>query len=292
LFATYFTFLQFCDTIVRIRKRRLMTKKRTYYFSHDTNARYDEKISAIRARYPRTGYGDWWILIEILANTENHKIQINTFTWSALALQMQCSADEVREFVEFCAQCNLLVLSEAEFYSPSLMRRMFKRNEVARHRKEAAQKRWEDEICDSESQILDAKKPDFAKTDIKNDKTDEVFAKPDAKERKEKESTDEKKKNKKEISRADKTAFGEYQNVWLTPDEHDKLILLYGEAGIKERIENMSSAIAAAPSKYKYENFYAAINNWERRRNPTFTVKKSVVSMKENSKDYTDIGGW
>ena len=56
--------------------------------------------------------------------------------------------------------------------------------------------------------------------------------------------------------------YGEFQNVKLTEEEYKKLIDKFGEAGVKERIENLSSGIAS--KGYKYKSHYATILNWER----------------------------
>jgi len=55
----------------------------------------------------------------------------------------------------------------------------------------------------------------------------------------------------------------EYPNVKLTKEEYDKLKEQFGEAGAKDRIENLSLYIASKGDKYK--NHYATILNWERR---------------------------
>jgi hypothetical protein len=41
--------------------------KDAYYFSHDTNARNDPKIAAMRQSYGVEGYGLYWIVVEMLA---------------------------------------------------------------------------------------------------------------------------------------------------------------------------------------------------------------------------------
>ena len=51
--------------------------------------------------------------------------------------------------------------------------------------------------------------------------------------------------------------------VLLTKDEHQKLIKRFGEAGTKDRIENLDGYIGSKGAKYK--SHYLTILNWERR---------------------------
>ncbi|GAJ18569.1 unnamed protein product, partial [marine sediment metagenome] len=57
--------------------------------------------------------------------------------------------------------------------------------------------------------------------------------------------------------------YSEYPNVnKITKEEHQKLIEKFGEAGAKDRVENLSLYIASKGDKYK--NHYATILAWEK----------------------------
>lgn len=68
-----------------------------------------------------------------------------------------------------------------------------------------------------------------------------------------------KKRNKKE---EDKKPYGEYQNVFLTDEEYQKLHDEYPDADA--RIEELSGAISQYG--YKYVSHFATIRNWARRK--------------------------
>jgi len=63
--------------------------KETYYFSHDYNARTDEKIKLLIRKHGLKGYGIFWAIIEDLYNNAN-----------ALRLDCEGIAFELREDVE------------------------------------------------------------------------------------------------------------------------------------------------------------------------------------------------
>lgn len=122
-------------------------KNGAYYFSHDLNARNDPKILILRSVYGMEGYGRYWVLIEMLREQSDFKIMLSPHIWNALALQMQCKADAVKEFVEFCINDACLLASDGKaFWSPSLVRRMGAignaKNVKSERAKKAAEARW------------------------------------------------------------------------------------------------------------------------------------------------------
>jgi phage replication O-like protein O len=60
-----------------------------------------------------------------------------------------------------------------------------------------------------------------------------------------------------------KDIYGEFQNVKLTKEEYDKLVIKFGEIIAKEKIENLSGYIASVGKKYS--NHYATILTWSRK---------------------------
>ena len=63
----------------------------------------------------------------------------------------------------------------------------------------------------------------------------------------------------------DKKTYGEFENVMLKDIEYKKLVDKFGEAGTKERIENLSSGIES--KGYRYNSHYATILTWDRKDN-------------------------
>lgn len=126
-------------------------EKDAYYFPHDCNARNDPKILALRSVFGAEGYGVYWMLIEILREQPDYKLQVTKYLYHTLAMQMQVQKEHLQEIVEAC--CNefvegdspLLVNDGQYIYSASLLRRMDKVDDISRARREAARKRWEKE---------------------------------------------------------------------------------------------------------------------------------------------------
>jgi len=129
--------------------------KDAYWFSHDSNARHDPKICALRSVYGSEGYGWFWIIIEILREQKDYKLSINNkYGFDALAMQMQCSSNAVEEFINACvndftdSEGNGLFQTDQKYiWSDSLIERMKEMEEKKQQRiekaKEAAKARWD-----------------------------------------------------------------------------------------------------------------------------------------------------
>lgn len=118
--------------------------KDVYYFSHDCNARNDEKILAMRSVYGLEGYAMYFMIIEILREQNEYKLEINKYTWSTLAMQMHTSSENVHKFVDDCVnEFQLFVIEDNFLYSKSLIKRMGLFKEISEIRSKAAKKRWE-----------------------------------------------------------------------------------------------------------------------------------------------------
>lgn len=118
--------------------------KDVYYFSHDCNARNDEKILAMRSVYGLEGYAMYFMIIEILREQSEYKLEITKYIWSALAMQMHTDASKVQNFVNDCInEFHLFVQKEGYLYSESLLKRMSLFKEVSETRSKAAKSRWE-----------------------------------------------------------------------------------------------------------------------------------------------------
>jgi hypothetical protein len=101
-----------------------MTKD-ALYFRHDSNARTDPKIRALIKKYGMTGYGRFWVIIEMLRDQHAYKMEDEDFNWEALAEQMLCETKEVKAFVDDCVnKFKLFTQEDGYFYSLSLIARM------------------------------------------------------------------------------------------------------------------------------------------------------------------------
>lgn len=118
--------------------------KDVYYFSHDCNARNDEKILAMRSVYGLEGYAMYFMIVEILREQNDYKLKITKYIWNTLAMQMHTEASKVQKFVDDCvSEFQLFEVSDNFLYSKSLIKRMGLFKEISEIRSKAAKKRWE-----------------------------------------------------------------------------------------------------------------------------------------------------
>ncbi|MCU6798026.1 DUF4373 domain-containing protein [Paenibacillus sp. WQ 127069] len=118
--------------------------KDAYYFSHDSNARVDPKILAMRGVYGAAGYGWYWILIEMMRDEGTHKLGMQSkYAFHAFASQMQCEPQISEQFIKDCInEFSLFKSDESHFWSESLLRRMTRKEEKSEKARKSAEARW------------------------------------------------------------------------------------------------------------------------------------------------------
>jgi len=112
--------------------------KDAYYFSHDANAHTDPKILKLRMALGWEGYGLYWAIIENLRNQENYCICESEFMF--LTLSLAIDEAKLKQMLSKCLEVNLLEISEGKVFSPSLLRRMERADEIRNKRKIAGAK--------------------------------------------------------------------------------------------------------------------------------------------------------
>lgn len=118
--------------------------KDSVYFSHDSNARRDPKILALRSVYGMEGYGWYWTLIEILREQPGYKLSIDSkYAYKAIAMELECDEEAATKFVQDCIkEFGLFASDEENFWSESLLRRMEIKEVKSTKAREAALARW------------------------------------------------------------------------------------------------------------------------------------------------------
>lgn len=123
-----------------------MHVKNSHYFSHDSNARGDPKIMALISKYGMSGYGRYWVIVEILSEQSGYKLKYCNWSIEALALAMQHSVEEAKVFIDDCIENIELFKCDGEyFWSESLARRMKLKEQKVEQAKKAANARWSKE---------------------------------------------------------------------------------------------------------------------------------------------------
>lgn len=119
-------------------KEQVTPRKEAYYFSHDSNARNDEKILSMRMELGMEGYGIYWAIIEKMR--ENIDYQCSN-DYKVIAFDLRVDETTVKKVVE---NYGLFIKSECgkKFYSQSLLNRMEKMNEKSEKARQSANARW------------------------------------------------------------------------------------------------------------------------------------------------------
>jgi DnaD/phage-associated family protein len=117
--------------------------KDAIYFSHDSNARNDIKIKAMRKEYGSIGYAAFWIIIEMLRESDDYALPLKIYTHIAIEDEVGETEFDSEKFIMDCiVKYELFETDNKNFWSKSLIKRMNKKDEVVKKRKEAAKKRW------------------------------------------------------------------------------------------------------------------------------------------------------
>jgi len=130
-------------------------KKDAFYFSHDSNARLDEKMLQMRSAYGAEGYGMYWMLIEKMRDTTNYKLSIKgKYSNQAMASDLQVEPVKLKSFIEECINEFKLFQTDGKLiWSESLLRRMSLMEEKSSKARQSAMARWNK---NEESSSIDA----------------------------------------------------------------------------------------------------------------------------------------
>jgi hypothetical protein len=144
--------------------------KDAYYFSHDSNARNDQRLMKLRMKYGPEGYGIYFMIIEILRDTENYTLHISDI--ESICFDIRSDNDKVLDIIK---NYNLFAFDGDYFYSKSLSRRMEKLDTIKEKRRESGKKGGKAKAKDKqvlESEEASAKQVEYSKA--KQSKEDKI----------------------------------------------------------------------------------------------------------------------
>ena len=110
--------------------------KDTFYFSHDYNARNDEKIKRLIRKHGMIGYGIFWSIVEDLYNNAN---ALRT-DYEGIAYDLRSDCDIVASVVN---DFDLFIFNGDFFGSNSVQERLDQRNIKSESARKSASYRWE-----------------------------------------------------------------------------------------------------------------------------------------------------
>lgn len=120
--------------------------KDSYYIKLDVNAYDDLKIKVLRKHHKWQGFGLYIFLCLKLRSESNYQFEYNEFTFEALAVDMECTAQEVQKFIDDCIRFKLFTKENGYFYSERLKRDALrleeKREKTRAAGKASAEKRY------------------------------------------------------------------------------------------------------------------------------------------------------
>lgn len=95
--------------------------KEAYYFSHDSNARNDEKILMLRAEHGLEGYGAYWILIEMMFESADTSLCHDKV--KGIAYSNNIDITVLQQIIDTAIAEGLFDSDGVKFWSESLRRR-------------------------------------------------------------------------------------------------------------------------------------------------------------------------
>lgn len=95
--------------------------KESFYFSHDANARKDEKILCLLAERGYVGYGIYWALIEMMF--DNQDTAISRSLLKGIAFDLRIEIDLLKKIITTCHDVGLFQADKEKIWSESLRRR-------------------------------------------------------------------------------------------------------------------------------------------------------------------------
>ena len=129
--------------------------KDAYYFSHDSNARNDQRILEIRMKHGMTGYGVYFGIIEILREQTDYSLHLNKFT--TIAYDLRVDYEMVEDII---MNYNLFEIDDNIWFSRSLKRRMERLDVIKQKRSVAGRKGGKSKASDNQMLNKERKEKD------------------------------------------------------------------------------------------------------------------------------------
>lgn len=95
-------------------------KRSVGYFPHDCNARNDERILELRSIFGPSGYAFWFMLCEIMAETDVG--ELNAQRLGGYALSLGLPLPDLQTFIQSCEDLGLLYRTEAGSWTNKRMK--------------------------------------------------------------------------------------------------------------------------------------------------------------------------
>ncbi len=208
------------------------------YFPHDANASTGDTLTVLQGRYGNNGYAFWFKLLEKLASTDGHSLDVsNPIKWQLFVAKMGVDEITTVEIMKLLVEMQAL---DKDLWASKVI--------------------WCQKLVDNISDVYKNRRREIPQKPLITNKKelttgDNAITTGDSTQSKVKES---------KVKNTIYIPYSEFPNVnKMTKEEHQKLIEKFGDAGAKDRVENLSLYLASKGDKYK--NHYATILSWDKR---------------------------
>jgi len=130
---------------------------KSYFVSHDFNARNDQKILTLRSELGLLGYGLYWAFIETLAENDGEILEANL---KGISFSLGCDWEMFQRFFCISLDVGLFVCDNGKVYSESLNKRLEYKKQKSEKAKKSAEKRWNK--CETNANALQTQSESYA----------------------------------------------------------------------------------------------------------------------------------
>ena len=230
-----------------------MSKIKSYYFSHDYQARNDQRLIYLRKKLGAQAIGIYWMLIEVLHENDNCYQLLSIVQQEMTALDFGISIPELTKILDVMTELELInITADKKISSKRVGDNLLKQKDISEKRRQARSN-----VNKSNQLITIVEKEKKRKEKkIKEDKNININTNTDAREARSIPLIEAE-----PLPKNPKLNFGEEGKVLLTAEEHDKLINKYGAETTKSCITLLNDFLGAK-KKDPYASHYHAIKKW------------------------------
>lgn len=114
--------------------------KDKFWFTHDYNARNDDKILELRSEFGAEGYGVFWMIVETMADNENGGVKATLI--GGLSHSYGVAKDRLLAIIDFCVKIELFYNQDGFFFSRRMLSHKKERKLFADAGLKGAESRW------------------------------------------------------------------------------------------------------------------------------------------------------
>ena len=223
-------------------------KQTVDYFPHDTDASDGKTLTILQNKYGNDGFAFWFKLLQLLGKTPGHYYDYNNpANWEFLLAKTHINDTEKAESI-LDTLSKLDAIDQECFEHKIIWCQKFVDgiSDAYKRTKGGVPKRPPIKVNANNNRVnvnKNSENPTLnTQTKLNKTKLDNIYILP------------------------------EFSNIKLSKEEHEKLIKLFGEAGTRDRVENLSLYIGSTGKKYA--SHYLTILAWDKRDKKEAEVKR------------------